>query len=353
MKGAPALPVPTEATELLRLHRLAQDRRGIQPNSIEKREQYLRAFARWLDPRGLLDASRQDVELFLDKRRTQEGRKIQSDTRYYWIAHFHSFYKWAMLEELIEADPTVAIVRPKTRRTLPRPIEGDDLVMAVRGARPEMRAMLSLAAFAGLRCQEIAGLDRDDIIEAKGLIRVRYGKGAKERISPAPPGRHGGPSVPAPPENWCLIRPAERRPVQPQLDECLHRSLLARDGHQRVCASVPTLVRDRDLRRDARHSHHTGAARPFRSGDHGGVHRIVARWRRCSRGVAQARSLTHPPAMQHRLSALRGASSRQDPDRRSSALLRTDGTVHRRQGEVVHQAWACEGHAGELIRAFQ
>ena len=70
MKGAPALPVPTEATELLRLHRLAQDRRGIQPNSIEKREQYLRAFARWLDPRGLLDASRQDVELFLDKRRT-------------------------------------------------------------------------------------------------------------------------------------------------------------------------------------------------------------------------------------------------------------------------------------------
>jgi integrase len=59
--------------------------------------------------------------------------------------------------------------------------------MAIRAARPQMRAMLSLAAFAGLRCQEIAGLDRDDIIEAKGLIRVRMGKGGKERTVPVHP----------------------------------------------------------------------------------------------------------------------------------------------------------------------
>jgi integrase/recombinase XerC len=226
VKGAPALPVPTEATELLRLHRLAQDRRGIQPNSIEKREQYLRAFARWLDPRGLLDASRQDVELFLDKRRTQEGRKIQSDTRYYWIAHFHSFYKWAMLEELIEADPTVAIVRPKTRRTLPHPIEGDDLVMAVRGARPEMRAMLSLAAFAGLRCQEIAGLDRDDIIEAKGLIRVRYGKGAKERIVPLHPDvMEALRCLPLPRTGALFVRPRRGRYSPNWMSACIGRYL--------------------------------------------------------------------------------------------------------------------------------
>jgi integrase len=50
-----------------------------------------------------------------------------------------------------------------------------------------MHAMLRLAAFAGLRVQEIAGLDRDDIIEAKGLIRVRHGKGQKERIVPLHP----------------------------------------------------------------------------------------------------------------------------------------------------------------------
>ena len=47
--------------------------------------------------------------------------------------------------------------------------------------------MLSLAAFGGLRVAEIAGLDRDDIIEAKGLVRVRHGKGDKERIVPLHP----------------------------------------------------------------------------------------------------------------------------------------------------------------------
>ena len=181
------MPVPSEASELIRLHRLAQDRRGNLPHSIDKRETNLKAFARWLEPRGLLEAARQDVELFLDQRRTREGRKISDRTRYYWLAHFHAFYLWAISEDLTTEDPTARIIRPRQRRTLPRPIDGDDLVMAIRGARPEMRAILSLAAFAGLRCQEIAGLDRDDVIEAKGLLRIRHGKGQRERIVPIHP----------------------------------------------------------------------------------------------------------------------------------------------------------------------
>jgi integrase len=187
MKGPLPLPVPTEATELLRAHLLHQERRGNLPRSIEKRQGSLKSFARWMAPRGMFEATRNDIELFLDGRRTRKGRKINPRTRYYWIAHLHAFYKWAVLEELITVDPTVAVVRPIMRGVLPRPIEDDDLIMAIRAARPQMRAMLSLAAFAGLRCQEIAGLDRDDIIEAKGLIRVRFGKGAKERIVPLHP----------------------------------------------------------------------------------------------------------------------------------------------------------------------
>ena len=187
MKGPLAKQVSSETTELLRLHEIHQERRRNLPKSIIKRALYLRAFSRWLEPRGLLEATRSDIELFLDGRKTHDGRKISGATRFYWISHFHSFYQWAILEDLITADPTAKVVRPRQRSTLPRPIEIDDLVMAVRAARPQMRAMLSLAAYAGLRCQEIAGLDRDDIIEAKGLIRVRMGKGGKERIVPLHP----------------------------------------------------------------------------------------------------------------------------------------------------------------------
>jgi integrase/recombinase XerC len=179
--------VSSEAHELIRLHEIHQERIGNLPRSIVKRGIYLRALARWLEPRGLLEATRKDIELFLDGRKTHQRRKIASSTRYYWIAHFHSFYRWAMLEELTLSDPTATIIRPRQRRTLPRPIDIDDLVTAIRAARPQMRAMVSVAAYGGLRCQEIAGLDRDDIIEAKGLIRVRMGKGAKERIIPLHP----------------------------------------------------------------------------------------------------------------------------------------------------------------------
>ena len=138
MMGPAPLPVTTEATELLRAHLLHQERRGNLPRSIEKRQGSLKSFARWLAPRGMLEASRTDIELFLDGRRTSEGKKINPRTRYYWIAHLHAFFKWAILEDLITVDPTVAVVRPIMRRVLPRPIDGDDLIMAVKGARPQL-----------------------------------------------------------------------------------------------------------------------------------------------------------------------------------------------------------------------
>ena len=72
--------------------------------------------ARWLEPRGLFDATRGDVETFLDQRRTREGRQIISRTRRLWPVHLHGFYRWAVKEELTATDPTAAIVRPRTLR---------------------------------------------------------------------------------------------------------------------------------------------------------------------------------------------------------------------------------------------
>lgn len=187
IKGFPE-PISGEQTEILRRYELHQERRDLTPRSIDAIRTRLRGWARWLGPdRSFFDATKEDVERFLDQRRTKKGRKICGRTRYYWIAHLHSFYIWAISEELTTTDPTAAIVRPKMRRVLPRPIDGDALADAIRGARPQMRAMLLLASFAGLRVQEIAGLERDDILETKGLIRVRHGKGRRERIIPLHP----------------------------------------------------------------------------------------------------------------------------------------------------------------------
>jgi integrase/recombinase XerC len=188
VKGPPPAPISAEHAELLSQFRRHQERRNLTASSIYSIQGTLRSFVRWLEPdRTIFEVDRKEVESFLDQRRTRDGRAVNSRTRYYLIAHLHGFYKWAMIEDLTDTDPTVKVVRPKMRRVLPRPIDGDALADALRGARPQMRAMLALAAFAGLRCQEIAGLERDDIIEAKALIRVRHGKGQKERIVPLHP----------------------------------------------------------------------------------------------------------------------------------------------------------------------
>lgn len=52
-----------------------------------------------------------------------------------------------------------------------------------------LRAMLSLGAYQGLRCQEIAGLSREDILDTRdpAVIVVVKGKGGYQRVLPLHP----------------------------------------------------------------------------------------------------------------------------------------------------------------------
>jgi integrase/recombinase XerC len=183
------IPASNDTAKLLRSHLIHQERRGNLPRSIEKRQGSLRSFAYWLEPRTLLDANREDIETFLDTRRGRESRTLNSKTRYSWLSDLHVFYTWAINEELTTSDPTLGIVRPKTRRNLPRPIADEDLERALSEAPAQMRAMLSLAAYQGFRCQEIAGLTREDILDTRdpAVIVVVKGKGGHQRIVPLHP----------------------------------------------------------------------------------------------------------------------------------------------------------------------
>jgi len=173
--------------DLIRRHVVYQERRANRPRSIEKRSVCIRALARFLKPRSLLDATGDDLEAFIDSRRGVDGGRLSTRSRAAYVSHFHAFYKWCLLEELLERDPTLRVVRPRVRRTLPRPMADHDLARALAEAPPQMRAILSLAAYGGLRCQELAGLDAEDVLEHKGLLRVCEGKGGHERMVPLHP----------------------------------------------------------------------------------------------------------------------------------------------------------------------
>lgn len=176
-------------TDLLQRHQIDQQRRGLQPTTIGARAGAVRAFERWLGDRDILTATREDVELYLDSRR------IVEKTRYCIISHLHVFYEWAIRSELTTSDPTTGIVRPRLPRRLPRPIVTADLDVALAMAPPLERAVLALAAYAGLRCIEISRLTREDVLDMEEPpVIVAFGKGSKERI------------VPLHPEAWRALR---------------------------------------------------------------------------------------------------------------------------------------------------
>ena len=100
-------------------------------------------------------------------------------------SQLRAFYRWALLERLITEDPTVRLVLPKVVRGLPRPITDAKLAEALAGAEPAIKAILALAAFAGLRACEIARLDWAEVgIVESPHLRVLDGKGGKGRIIP-------------------------------------------------------------------------------------------------------------------------------------------------------------------------
>lgn len=156
-------------------------RRGLAASTVGTRLRCLHLFEAWLE-RDLLTAEPGDVERFLD------GKRLGPRSRYNWISHLSSYYRWCVDHELCDRDPTVRVERPKLPRLLPRPITEADLAVAVEVAQPNrlMYAWLVLAGWAGLRCAEIAGLTADAVMLDDGLLRI-LGKGGKERVVPTHP----------------------------------------------------------------------------------------------------------------------------------------------------------------------
>lgn len=155
-----------------------QRRRGHTPASVRRTADDLCSYLRSVgDP---LTAAAEDVEIWL------EGRGQAPRTRYNLISGVSAFYQWLIREGLVTADPTTNVPRPRLRRYLPRPITDADLAYALRVAPPLMKAWLSLMAYAGLRCQEVAGVDAGDLLwhlDPPKLV-VTHAKGGNERMVP-------------------------------------------------------------------------------------------------------------------------------------------------------------------------
>ena len=105
------------------------------------------------------------------------------------LAVLRRFYRWALRERLIAADPTL---RLHAARRAPRfPVTLSESQVESLLAAPDVstalglrdRAMFEVLYATGLRVSELVGLKLGELSLSEGLVRV-IGKGSKERIVP-------------------------------------------------------------------------------------------------------------------------------------------------------------------------
>ena len=105
------------------------------------------------------------------------------------ISGIKSFYKFLLIEEVVENDPTTLLESPKIGRKLPDVLTDDEinkLIESVDLSKPEglrNKAMLETLYSCGLRVSELVNLRMSNLHFEQEFLRIS-GKGEKERLVP-------------------------------------------------------------------------------------------------------------------------------------------------------------------------
>ncbi len=128
------------------------------------------------------------------------------------LSALRSFGDFLVRRGLREDNPIKLVAMPKRPQPLPRFLSVDEafaLVQAPDESTPaglRDRAILELLYASGLRVSELCALDQADLELSQGTLRVRHGKGDRERIVPV-----GSRAVEAV-EAYLEVRPAMKNP---------------------------------------------------------------------------------------------------------------------------------------------
>ena len=190
------LPVPTPGQALIeRFLEALWIEDGLAANTLAAYRRDLELYAAWLDREsgGLVEATR-EVDLLAYTAHRHAGSRATSANRRLTV--FKRFFRWALREKLVLADPTLRLRNAKQIPRLPKSLseaQVEALLAAPDVATPlglRDRAMLELMYASGLRVSELVSIKTVQVGLAEGALRVT-GKGSKERMLPFGEEAHG------------------------------------------------------------------------------------------------------------------------------------------------------------------
>src|ERR1019366_5648331 len=162
---------------------------GLSRNTLDSYRRDLSWFRLWLAKqhhKALLDADHGDLLSYLANRVAAHAKATTTSRQ---LSSFKRFYRFALRQGRIKADPSINIDAPKLPRGLPKTLTEQDVEKLL--AAPDVndalglrdRTMLETLYASGLRVSELVTLKVAQVSQDMGVVRI-VGKGAKERLVP-------------------------------------------------------------------------------------------------------------------------------------------------------------------------
>ena len=160
---------------------------GLSKNTLAAYRRDLSLYAHWLAARQriLTDTAQADLDAYFSARHAS-SKATTANRR---LTVFKRYFRWALRERLISADPTLKLQAARQALRVPKTLT-EAQVEALLGA-PDTdtalgvrdRTMLELMYASGLRVSELVTLKVFNVSLSENVLRV-FGKGNKERLVP-------------------------------------------------------------------------------------------------------------------------------------------------------------------------
>jgi integrase/recombinase XerD len=202
-----AAPAPARAADdtltietAIQLYLTNRAMKGGTEQTLADLKRYLKNFRDWARTRGAEDLESVDADLLKDYQqfileyRKRDGSPLATASKLAKLVPLRGWVRWLATQGVVSATLPEAIELPAPDQALPRRLLSTAQVEKVMGVpvtdTPKGlrdRAILELLYATGIRRMELGHLDISDVDLSRGIVRVRNGKGRKDRRIPMGP----------------------------------------------------------------------------------------------------------------------------------------------------------------------
>lgn len=163
--------------------------RGLSAATQSAYRSQIDGYLRDLSQQGLplSDATKDSVLAYIESR---QRSGIKPSSIFHLVLAIRQFHRFLFSEKLLKSDPTVTLKLPKFQHTTPEPLSVAQMGQLLTPlASPKFSAfrtqtMISTAYSLGLRVSELINLKVGDVNFEEGFVRIRRGKGGRDRLVP-------------------------------------------------------------------------------------------------------------------------------------------------------------------------